>query len=156
MLGIRLREEIMNSKLVSAFIVGAITVSAGTMTQAQQSGPAVQKLDIGKYEYGAHCAVCHGLSGKGDGIFADQLKSGTVVPNLTELSKKNNGVFPFARVSQTIENGVPGAHGTKEMPIWGPRYRIEAGQSFYDEHTEAYVRARILALTEYIYSLQAK
>ncbi|MGB8577505.1 MAG: c-type cytochrome [Pseudolabrys sp.] len=124
------------------------------MAHAQQAGPAAQNL--GKNEYQKHCAVCHGVSGKGDGIYADLLKSGTVVANLTELSKKNNGVFPFARVSETIENGVPGAHGTKEMPIWGPRYRIEAGQSLYDEYTEAYVRARILALTEYIYSLQAR
>jgi mono/diheme cytochrome c family protein len=139
---------------LSRLIVTTITVGTVTMAQAQQGDPAAQNL--GKNEYQTHCAVCHGVSGKGDGIYADLLRSGTVVANLTELSKKNNGVFPFARVSQTIENGVPGAHGTKEMPIWGPRYRIEAGQSFYDEHTEAYVRARILALTEYIYSLQAK
>ena len=139
---------------LSRLIVAAITVGTVTMAHAQQAGPAAQNL--GKNEYQKHCAVCHGVSGKGDGIYADLLKSGTVVANLTELSKKNNGVFPFARVSETIENGVPGAHGTKEMPIWGPRYRIEAGQSFYDEYTEAYVRARILALTEYIYSLQAR
>jgi mono/diheme cytochrome c family protein len=139
---------------LSRLIVAAITVGTVTMAHAQQVGPAAQNL--GKNEYQKHCAVCHGVSGKGDGIYADLLKSGTVVANLTELSKKNNGVFPFARVSETIENGVPGAHGTKEMPIWGPRYRIEAGQSLYDEYTEAYVRARILALTEYIYSLQAR
>ena len=139
---------------LSRLIVAAITVGTVTMAHAQQAGPAAQNL--GKNEYQKHCAVCHGVSGKGDGIYADLLKSGTVVANLTELSKKNNGVFPFARVSETIENGVPGAHGTKEMPIWGPRYRIEAGQSLYDEYTEAYVRARILALTEYIYSMQAR
>ena len=139
---------------LSRLIVATITVGTVTMAQAQQGGPAAQNL--GKNEYQKHCAVCHGVSGKGDGIYADLLKSGTVVANLTELSKKNNGVFPFARVSDTIENGVPGAHGTKEMPIWGPRYRIEAGQSLYDEYSESYVRARILALTEYIYSLQAK
>jgi len=130
----------MNSKLVRAFIVGAITVSTATMAQAQQSGSAVQSSDRGEYEYRVHCAVCHGLSGKGDGIFAGQLKSGTVVPNLTELSKKNNGVFPFMRVYETIDSGKVSAHGTREMPIWGERY----------------VRARILALTKYINRLQAK
>ena len=99
---------------------------------------AVQRKE--KYEYRVHCAVCHGLSGKGDGPFADQLKSGTVVPNLTELSKKNNGVFPFMRVYETIESGKVSAHGTREMPIWGERY----------------VRARILALTKYINRLQVR
>lgn len=144
----------MHSKLSRALIVGAVAVCTPTAVQAQQSGGAVQ--DLGKREYQAHCAVCHGTSGKGDGIYADLLKSGTVVANLTELSKNNNGVFPFKRVSETIEFGVPGAHGTKEMPIWGPRYRLEAGQGIYDDYTESYVRARIIALTEYIYSLQAK
>jgi hypothetical protein len=66
--------------------------------------------------------------------------SGTVVPNLTELSKKNNGVFPFKRVYETIDSGKVSAHGTREMPIWGERY----------------VRARILALTNYINRLHAK
>ena len=109
------------------------------MAQAQQSGPAVQSFDRGKYEYEAHCAVCHGLSGKGDGIFAGQFKSGTVVSNLTELSKKNNGVFPFKGVYESIDSGKVSGHGTREMPIWGERY----------------VHSRILALTEYINRLQA-
>lgn len=99
---------------------------------------AVQRKE--KYEYRVHCAVCHGLSGKGDGPFAQQLKSGTVMPDLTELAKKNNGVFPFKRVYENIESGKVSAHGTREMPIWGERY----------------VRARILALTRHINNLQAK
>jgi len=130
------------------------------MAHAQQRGLAGQNFDRGKYEYDAHCAVCHGLSGKGGGHFVQLLKSGTVVPNLTELSKKNHGVFPFARVYDTID-GTQSiiAHGTKQMPIWGTRYTIEAGERIYDDFRadpEPFVRARILALTEYVYRLQAK
>lgn len=150
----------MNSKLIKAFTVGAIAVGTATMAHAQQSGLAAQNFDRGKYEYGAHCAVCHGMSGKGDGPFAQQLKSGTVMPNLTELSKKNNGVFPFMRVYEIIDGtqSVTG-HGTRQMPVWGPRYKSEPGESLYDDFradAEAFVRARILALTEYVYRLQAK
>jgi mono/diheme cytochrome c family protein len=150
----------MNSKLIKAFTVGAIAVGAATMAHAQQSSLARQNFDRGKYEYGAHCAACHGLSGKGDGSFAQQLKSGAVVLNLTELSKKNNGVFPFMHVYETIDgtNNVT-AHGPRQMPVWGPRYKSEVGETFYDDYradTEAFARARILALTEYIYRLQAK
>jgi mono/diheme cytochrome c family protein len=148
--------ESMSSKFIKAFAVCAFVIGTAAITHTQQNGSAGQNVDVGKYEYETHCAECHGLSGKGDGPYGPLLRSGTVLPDLTELSKKNNGVFPFARVSETIENGVPGAHGTKEMPIWGTRYRIEAGQGVYDENTETYVRTRILALTEYIYSLQAK
>jgi len=147
----------MNSALVSVFRVGAIAFGAATMAQAQQAGPAASSNDRGKYEYETHCAVCHGASGKGDGVYADLLKAGTIVANLTELSKKNGGVFPSERVYEAIETGKGvTAHGPKEMPVWGPRYRIEAGQGFYDDYTEAYVRTRILALTDYIYRLQAK
>ena len=151
----------MNSTLAKAFTVGAIAVGTATMAHAQQSGLATQNFDRGKYEYGAHCAACHGLSGKGDGPFAQQLKSGTVMPNLTELSKKNNGVFPFMQVYETIDgtNSVT-AHGPREMPIWGPQYKGEImGETSYDDfrfNAEVFVRARILALTEYVYRLQAK
>jgi len=150
----------MHSTLVRALAISVFAVGAATMAHAQQSDLAAKGFDRGKYEYGAHCAVCHGLSAKGDGPFAQLLKSGTVVPDLTELSKKNNGVFPFMRVYGAID-GTQGvtAHGTQQMPVWGPRYKIEAGESVYDDFhadAEAFVRARLLALTEYIYRLQAK
>jgi hypothetical protein len=68
------------------------------------------------------------------GPLAQQLKSASVMPDLTELSKKNNGVFPFMRIYETID-GTHSAtwHGTRQMPIWGPRYKIEARESAYDE-----------------------
>jgi mono/diheme cytochrome c family protein len=150
----------MNSKLIKAFTVGVIAVGAATMTYAQQSSLAGKNFDRGKYEYEAHCAVCHGLSGEGSGPFAQLLKSSTVVPNITELSKKNNGVFPFMHVYETIDGTQSlTAHGPRQMPVWGPRYKSEVGESFYDDFradAEAFARARILALTEYIYRLQAK
>ncbi len=42
------------------------------------------------------------------------------------------------------------------MPIWGPRYKVQAGESFFRYGPEDFIRARILALTEYVYRLQAK
>jgi mono/diheme cytochrome c family protein len=147
----------MRSKLVRAFTVGAIAIGVVTMAHAQQSGTAGQSVDVGKYEYDAHCAACHGLSGKGDGPFAQLLKSGTVVPNVTELSKKNNGVFPFARVFETIDGTVPiMAHGPTDMPIWGREYKVKSYYLNPNYDPEAFVRAKILALTEYVYRLQAK
>ena len=77
------------------------------------SALAADKLDIGKMEYDSACAVCHGLSGKGDD---GPLKSllARPVPNLTVLAKNNNGVFPFDRVYQIIdgrEEVTQAAHG---------------------------------------------
>ena len=148
------------STLVRTFMIGAIVIFAATTAHAQQSGLSTQNFDRGKYEYEAHCAVCHGLGGKGDGPFAQQIKATVVVPNLAELSKKNDGVFPFMRVYEVIDGTQSVTwHGNRQMPVWGPRYNSEAKEQFYDDFRsdpEAFVRARILALDEYIYRLQAK
>ncbi len=147
----------MNLKLVRAFTVGAIAVGAATMANAQQSGPAGENVDVGKYEYDRHCAECHGLSGKGDGPYVQLLRSGTVLPNLTEISKKNGGVFPFMRVFGTIDGTVPvRAHGRTGMPIWGEVYQIQSRNLNPLYNPQVFARAKILALVEYVYSLQAK
>ena len=154
------REEVMNAALAGAFAVAITAVASATIVHAEQSGPAAKAFDRGKYEYEAHCAVCHGLSGKGDGPFAEQLQTAAVVPDLTKLSEKNSGVFPFMRVYETIDGEHSlAAHGTRQMPIWGPRYKSEAGESPYDDFrvdADVFARARILALSEYVYRLQGK
>jgi len=147
----------MKSK-VRAFIVGAIAVGAVTMAHAQQNSSAKQSVDLGKWEYDGHCAVCHGSTGKGDGYFyAGRLEKNTTVPNLTELSKKNKGVFPFTRVYETIDGRqVIQAHGTRDMPIWGRDFSaMSFTQNLFYDHA-AFARAKILALTEYVYRLQAR
>ena len=49
-------------------------------------------------------------------------------------------------------------HGTRDMPIWGRDYKIKAAEYYMEApyDPDAYVRARILALLEYINRLQAK
>ena len=44
------------------------------------------------------------------------------------------------------------------MPVWGNAYRVEAAQHYFEwpYDVEGYVRARILALIEYIDRLQEK
>lgn len=149
----------MRSTLLGVVAIGAFALGAATVAQAQQTGAAKQPIfDTGKNEYEAHCAVCHGARGEGNGPYAPYLTS--AVPNLSTLAKRNGGVFPVVRVYETIDGRqrVP-AHGPTDMPIWGPRYSAEIGEGLYDDirvNREAYTRARVLLLTEYISRLQAQ
>ena len=126
----------------------------GTMLSPRDIG----SRDFGRREYERSCASCHGASGKGDGVLA-----GLLIKNpsdLTQLSRGNQGVFPFQRLYQVIEGeGLP-VHGTREMPVWGREYRLEDGQYFTDSPTpydpQALVRSRILSLLEYINRLQVR
>ena len=103
----------------------------------------------GKEMYLAYCATCHGKEGKGDGPAASALK---VPPaDLTTLSKRNNGEFPSAHVVNLLtgSNRVA-AHGSKEMPVWGPIF-----MAMEHQHASA-ARLRIANLAEYVKSLQQK
>jgi len=119
---------------------------------------AADKVDFGKREYDSKCAVCHGRMGKGDGPYRALL---SVPPtDLTVLARRNNGVFPFDAVVRSVDGRTElKSHGSEEMPIWGRDYSLAAGERYFDlpfYDTDAYVRARILALTEYVNRLQVK
>lgn len=115
---------------------------------------AQQKTDLGKREFEANCASCHGVSGKGGGVLLEFLKRSP--PDLTQLAKNNKGVFPMARLYDVIEGGNVPVHGARDMPVWGREYRIKDAE-YYGEvnyDSTALVRARILTLLEYINRLQ--
>lgn len=118
---------------------------------------SAEKVDFGKREYDANCAGCHGAKGKGDGPYKPFLNKSP--SDLTMLARNNNGVFPMARVYEVIDGRQEvKLHGPRDMPIWGADYSIKAAEYYMDVpyDPEAYVRARILALIEYINRLQAK
>ena len=103
----------------------------------------------GKQLYGAYCALCHGSDGKGGGPFSTQLK--VWPPDLTQLAKKNKGVFPEMHVEEAIDGEFgKGSHGSAEMPIWGPVFRSMA------HGRKDSARVRINALVKYLESIQEK
>jgi mono/diheme cytochrome c family protein len=121
-----------------------------------------QGLEIGKFEYLNSCASCHGPSGKGDGPVARALNRSPA--DLTKLSEKNKGVFPFSRTYEVIDGRFEvEVHGKRDMPVWGEVYKpgwnsgTSAVPPFVSkELAESIVRGRILALVEYISTLQGK
>ncbi len=135
----------------------ATAVLGATILGASGIVLSADKPDLGMREYERNCTGCHGIKGKGDGPYMAFLQKSP--SDLTVLAKKNNGVFPFARVYEVIDGQqeVP-AHGKRDMPIWGSDYNAKAAPDYDDYYVnrEVFVRARILALTEYLYRLQAK
>jgi len=135
---------------------GLLIICWGVLAVGQEPGKVIQHTTVkltspasGRAMYTSYCAVCHGVDGKGGGPAADALK--TPPADLTVLSQKNGGKFPAAHVATVIggESNV-GAHGTKEMPVWGPVFR-QLGHGSTAEYQQ-----RITNLTEYVKSFQAR
>lgn len=137
-----------------------LVMAAGLLLAAMSGSllAADKFVDVGKGEYNAACASCHGLQGLGDGPAAEQMKA--AVPDITSLAKGNRGIFPFDRVYQIIDGRQEiKSHGSHEMPIWGTAFRRQSSL-YFDSYPvidpESSARSRILALTEYVYRLQRK
>ena len=141
---------------ISVICLSVGIVVLGVSAQAQD-------MTFGEFEYENSCVACHGASGNGDGPVSDFL-SGAVPTDLTVMQKNNGGVFPVIAVYDTIEGSMlPSAHGSRDMPIWGNRFRERMTKgneddffAFSSSETESYVNARILALIEYLASLQVQ
>ena len=137
-------------RLLNGGVVGLLALAASSAVVAQ---------DLGQREFMNSCAQCHGPDGSGGGVMAGYLMG--TLPDLTTLQKDNGGVFPVARLYAVIEGGdAPGPHGTRDMPAWGDRYNAQApamlGEIYSSADQESFVRGRILALIEYISTLQVE
>ncbi len=102
----------------------------------------------GKAMYTAYCASCHGAAAKGDGPANAALK--TPANDLTKLARNNGGTFPMAHVQEVIRNADTPAHGSKDMPIWGPVFRN------LSQGSQGQVELRIANLAKYLETLQTK
>jgi mono/diheme cytochrome c family protein len=134
-------------------LVFAVAVMAGAQDQTDKTVKHVPikptSAASGQEMYTNYCAVCHGKDGKGGGPAADALK--TPPTDLTTLAKKNGGKYPALHVTSVIrgEGNLP-AHGSKDMPVWGPLFwHLSQGH-------EGEVQQRVSNLDHYIESLQVK
>jgi mono/diheme cytochrome c family protein len=130
--------------LLAAGLVSAQTTKEIKKVPLTQTSPA-----SGSEMFRTYCAVCHGVNGKGAGPAADALKKAPA--DLTRLTAGNHGKYPEDRVANAISGDTQiGAHGSREMPVWGDLFKsLNAG-------TSDLVRLRIVNLTDYVKSIQAK
>ena len=133
-------------RLVAAVVLSGLP--ANGLTQEQEI------LEAGKREFQRSCATCHGIAANGNGPSANALN---VQPaDLTQMSKKHGGTFLFWRTYEKIsgrDEDIIRGHGTREMPIWGERFRAEPDA---DSAYNMGVRGRILSLVHYLQSIQER
>ena len=139
--------------LVCSLMVMAQTAPAGapqaSKTEIKHVPATYTDPSSGPVMYKEYCASCHGADGKGDGPAAPALK--VPVTNLTTLAVKNSGAFPAAHVAALIQgDATTAAHGSKDMPVWGPIFHSMGG------HSQAQVQLRVRNLTNYLESIQVK
>jgi mono/diheme cytochrome c family protein len=139
----------------SAFLISvAVLVCMGSLptTVVGQTGSR-ESLMInsvaGRDLFEFYCATCHGRDGKGAGPVATALR--VPPPDLTTLATRYGGVFPGSRIESLVANGpdIPPAHGSTDMPVWGPIFR---GLDSNDRLT----RVRLRNVVEYLASIQTR
>lgn len=117
--------------------------------QRPAGAPLVIESMTGRDSFAFYCATCHGRSGKGDGPTAATLK--IAPPDLTLLTRRAGGSYPVSNVEAYVTGTgrpVP-AHGSGEMPVWGPIFRSL-------DPSDTRVKVRIANLVAYLQSIQAK
>ena len=96
-----------------------------------------------------HCAACHGTDGRGHGPASVALKH--PVPDLTLISQRSGGKFPYQHVKEVIEGKKLGllSQGDRGMPIWGTIFHeVESDQDWGE--------VRLDAITKHVESIQQK
>lgn len=140
----------MLARVMAALVVSAgFGIAAAAQTTAPPHPPLAIKSVYGRDLYEFYCATCHGRGGRGDGPVASALK--TAPTDLTALSMREGGTFPRDRLIAFIDNdgAAVAAHGSKEMPVWGPIFRSL-------DPSDTMARIRIENVVDYLATLQRK
>lgn len=106
----------------------------------------------GHRAYEAHCAMCHGAGGRGDGPLAADLSVAPV--DLTGLARTAGGTFPVNRVLSYIDGYKRQAPEAVEMPefgllLEGPSVPVATGAGVFTPTPRP-----LAALLAYLESLQ--
>jgi len=115
------------------------------------AGNCVAAESPGQHDYQELCASCHGTNGSGAGATLTEANP----PDLTQLSMKNGGKFPFAEVYRSVDGReMKGLHKRFAMPFWGEYLQQQTGKS--GAESEAEVKQRIVGIVRYLETIQRK
>ncbi len=102
--------------IVASILVAGVMFAPGLVTTA--IAQEYTQTTTGAEVYRTYCASCHGTSARGDGPLASSMRRKPA--NLTEMAKRNGGLFPTELAFKTIDGRQPmRGHGGPDMPVWG-------------------------------------
>jgi mono/diheme cytochrome c family protein len=108
------------------------------------------QANTGAEIYRTYCASCHGTAARGDGPLASSMKKKPA--DLTEIAKRNGGLFPSEMVFRSIDGQQPvRGHGGPDMPVWGDVFMRSR-----DAGDAERVKAVIQSLVEFLDSIQSR
>jgi mono/diheme cytochrome c family protein len=138
------------------FIVGICGIAAiasgpgSTGAAAPRQAPQITAaIETGRETFLFNCAPCHGRGGRGDGPVTPALKSRP--SDLTTIARRRKGAFPKDAIADLVtgRGRVTPAHGSHDMPVWGPAFRE---QNPFDSAVDV----RLSRLMDYLESIQVK
>lgn len=129
-------------------IVVVFLLALTLFSRVSAAGARDKILEEGRQDFEENCVACHGADATGRGELGVRL----VRPpkDLTAISARNGGTYPFWRIFDIIAGEKPTeGHETFQMPHYSKRMR---GEDFAPGYLPSHVR--ILALTHYLESIQ--
>lgn len=149
------RDAGVGRKKKAAAVAAAVALIGVLLTPldaaAQTPAPAQAQQSIAGGElFRTYCAACHGPAARGDGPLASSMTRKPA--DLTEIAKRNGGLFPSELVFRTIDGRKPvRGHGGPDMPVWGDAFARSRDGGDPDR-----VRRMIDALVSFLESIQAR
>ncbi len=141
----------------SPFLLAALMLSGAALHQPSIAEASQDQLNEAAQDFAGYCAPCHGAEGMGDGPVASELVKPPA--NLTVLAQRAGGTFPEEAVRRMVDGrGMPKAHGTRQMPVWGYWFSLQAHaagllQEEVDK-AEKEAKLRVDRLVEYLKTIQ--
>jgi len=145
----RQSKRMIRGALVAPALISALELGVAGQQNGRTPPPLVIPSMSGGDLFRFYCASCHGREGKGDGPVASALNRRP--PDLTSIARRNSGRFPTERVERFVtgDREPSLAHGSADMPVWGPIFQALDPQDLMN-------RIRIENVVAFIESIQAK
>ena len=129
-----------------AALVMSLLLAAPALAQTTEPKHAIAGGEL----FRTFCAVCHGTAARGDGPLSSSMVRKPA--DLTEIAKRNGGVFPSELVFRTIDGRQPvRGHGGPDMPVWGDAFALSR-----DGGEPQRVKTMIQSLVDYLESIQTR